>query len=198
MIVKPFDYGNDPIKVVLVGDESVGKTALLNRWINNNFYGNLAPTIGSANQMNRVKINDEEVILNVWDTAGAERYRSLTPIYITNSMGVMIVFDITKKETFNDITKWIEFVRDKGDIPILIVGNKCDIEERAEVQTDECESFCNQNGFTYFITSARTGQNVENAFKSLASISLEYAKKHRKQDSYFDTSATEYMKRPCC
>ena len=186
------------VKVVLIGDESVGKTSLINIWVNGVFTGNSAPTIGGSNQFKEVSINGEIIHLNVWDTAGAERYRSLTPMYIKDSMGVMIVFDINRKETLQNLENWIKFVHEQGDIPILIVGNKNDIESKEKIPFSEAAEYCQKLGFPFFSTSAKTGENVNGAFQWLAKIANEYFITHGKIESNFDTSATETMRRSCC
>ena len=186
------------VKVVLVGDESVGKTALINKWVTGIFSGDSSPTIGGSNQCKTIKVDNEAVSLNVWDTAGAERYRSLTPMYIKDAMAVMIVFDITKRSTFDNVSTWIKFVKDQGDIPIVVAGNKNDINCEEKLSLNQGYEFCSSLGCEFFATSAKSGENVSGAFTWLGKIAKDYFLAHGKMETNFDTSATENMKSSCC
>lgn len=187
------------LKVVLIGDSMVGKTALVNKWVNGLFLSDASPTIGGSNMQKFVSIDGEEVDIQIWDTAGAERYRSLTPLYIKDAMACLIVFDVTNKKTFNGLGSWIKFINSHGTIPFVIIGNKEDLVDKIEISWDELFNYSQSQGAQCFITSARDGKNVDEAFMSAAKIAYDYYKVHRiSQHPTFDSSTSESERHTCC
>jgi small GTP-binding protein len=150
-------------KVVMIGDRGVGKTALVERYTRKPFREDYAETVGSPCTPVEVNVDGERVTLQLWDTAGEERYRSFTPIYCRGAHGVVLTFDLTRKETFDNLPMWMERVHEGAgkSVSTVLVGNKSDLQDRAELETE---------ALGHFETSAKTGQNVSLAFETLAKM----------------------------
>jgi small GTP-binding protein len=155
------------LKLVLVGDEAVGKTSLLTKWTHSTFDPNTAPTIGGAAQNRRDQIEGETFAFQIWDTAGAEKFRALTPLYARDSKGAALVFDMTRKSSFENLAHWVSFLHQQGDVPFVVLGNKEDLAESLEVTPDEALNYALSVGGQYFTTSAMTGSGVDLAFRAL-------------------------------
>lgn len=162
------------IKIVLLGDESVGKTSLLRKWTSNVYDPNSSPTIGGAAQIKRDEVDGQKYTFQIWDTAGAERYRALAPLYARDSYAAMIVFDMTRKKTFDDLNEWVKFLQAHGEIPFIIVGNKTDLVEKLEVSIEEGIEYATSIGSQYYDTSAKIGANVDLVFKQLELTAVKY------------------------
>ena len=145
------------IKLLLVGDSGVGKTNILTRFSKNEFNHNTKSTIGVEFGTKILNIKDHNIKLQIWDTAGQERYKSITVAYYKGSKGAIIVYDITRKESFNNILTWLNDIKNNADkdIVIILVGNKCDLIDR-EVSIEEGRKFAEMYGiyaliFRYWI-----------------------------------------------
>jgi len=158
-------------KIVIIGDSSVGKSNLLVRFTRNEFNEKSKATIGVDFGTKSVEINGKVVTAQCWDTAGQERFRAVTSGYYRGAVGAMIVYDVTSKVTFKNVTRWLNELREMADPDILImmVGNKCDLEQQREVATQEAASFAEANKISFLETSALNGQNVTQAFETLLS-----------------------------
>lgn len=157
-------------KIVFLGDTSVGKTCIVNRYINKSFSEYQESTIGAAFTSTNVYLEDRTVKLDIWDTAGQERYKSLAPMYYRNASAAFIIFDITNYETFNSAKKWIKELNNISNNATLIylIGNKCDLEHKREVQYYDALTFSNKNKFTYYETSAKNAHNTDYIFTQVA------------------------------
>mmetsp|Transcript_24159 Transcript_24159/g.21207 ORF Transcript_24159/g.21207 Transcript_24159/m.21207 type:complete len:184 (+) Transcript_24159:40-591(+) len=157
-------------KLVFLGDQSVGKTSIINRFIYGTFDGRDHPTVGIDFISKAIFFDDKTIRLQLWDTAGQERFRSLIPSYIRDCSVAVIVYDITSTSSFQNISKWIEYVRDERgtDVIIALVGNKTDLEENRVVSYQEGELKAKENEVLFTEVSAKTDHNVQNLFKSLA------------------------------
>jgi len=155
------------LKYVIVGDASVGKSNLLLRYTNGEFREEYQLTIGVEFGSNNVQINDEIYRIQIWDTAGQENFRSITRAYYKNSACALIVYDITRRASFDSISTWIEDCKNSSpkSVFMILVGNKCDLEKDREVPEEEGREFAETNGMLFFETSAKTGKNVEELFK---------------------------------
>ena len=154
-------------KVVMLGDASVGKTAFVSQLITHKVDEISVPTVGAAYSqhfwINR-QTNQREKI-EIWDTAGSELFRAMTPLYVRGAFGAFIVFDVTRKSTFENILEWKESLN--SNIPVVVVGNKLDLHDKREVSTEEATLFCTENHLEYRETSALTGDGIKEAFDVL-------------------------------
>lgn len=173
------------LKIILVGDVSVGKTSVIERYINNNFKDDYTCTI-QAEQKTKI-INEDSntsIRMDIWDTAGQEKFRSLTRQYYRDSQGAIIVFDITKKKTFDSLQTWIDDIQDYSDkdIPIIIVGNKSDLIDEREVSENNINEFLNDK-YTYFEVSAKYGNNIDLAFNKMKKLIMENRKMNNEEEN---------------
>jgi len=159
-------------KIVLVGDSGVGKSNLLSRFTKGEFYDETKSTIGVEFAVKSVQVMGKIVKAQIWDTAGQERYRAITAAYYRSAVGAMLVYDIVAKETFDNIERWLQELRQHADtnIVIMLVGNKSDMRHVREVPAERAEQFVKENALTTFVeTSAKDNENVELAFEKLIS-----------------------------
>jgi len=153
---------------VIVGDVNCGKTSILQRYIYDEFQEEKAVTVGVAYSKKHVQnLRGEQISLELWDTCGQERYRSLTHLYFRQTEGAIIVYDITRKDTFQNVSSWLESIREGSgkenlEIPIVVVGNKTDCENERQVKSDELRKFAETEKFFSCETSAKTGKNIFN------------------------------------
>jgi small GTP-binding protein len=157
-------------KLVLLGDSAVGKSCLVVRFVRDEFFDFQEPTIGAAFLTQTVGIDDVTVKFEIWDTAGQERYRSLAPMYYRGAAAAIVVFDITKKDSFNGAKSWVKELQRRGDpnVVIALAGNKADMESKRKVQTEEAQQYAQENDIIYLETSAKTALNVRNLFVEIA------------------------------
>ncbi|KAK8587628.1 hypothetical protein V6N13_086609 [Hibiscus sabdariffa] len=153
-------------KVVLIGDSAVGKSQILARFARNEFSLDSKATIGVEFQTRTLVIEHKSVKAQIWDTAGQERYRAVTSAYYRGAVGAMLVYDITKRQTFDHIPRWLEELRGHADknIVIILIGNKTDLENQRAVSTDDAKEFAQKEGLFFLETSALEATNVETAF----------------------------------
>ena len=155
-------------KVVVVGDFAVGKTSLCRRFAKREFSFEYKPTIGIDILTRTILLPYlGKVILQIWDTAGEEKFKRVIPMYFRGANYGLLVFDLTRKQTFDSVSKWYELLKKSiGEIPLILVGNKMDLKEKREVPKDEAVSLSRSlETITYIETSAMDGTNVENAFR---------------------------------
>ncbi|KAL4585664.1 hypothetical protein LXL04_010287 [Taraxacum kok-saghyz] len=153
-------------KVVLIGDSGVGKTNLLSRFSKNEFSLESKSTIGVEFATRSINVDDKVIKAQIWDTAGQERYRAITSAYYRGAVGALIVYDITRHVTFENVERWLKELRDHTDqnIVIMLVGNKSDLRHLRAVQMDDAKAFAERENNFFMETSALESLNVENAF----------------------------------
>ncbi|XP_008233092.1 PREDICTED: ras-related protein RABA3 [Prunus mume] len=156
-------------KVVVIGDSAVGKTQILSRFTRNEFCFDSKSTIGVEFQTRTVTIKGKLIKAQIWDTAGQERYRAVTSAYYRGALGALLVYDITKRQTFDHVARWVEELRAHADnsIVIMLVGNKADLGEQRDVPTEDAVEFAEDQGLFFSETSAFSGENVDTAFFSV-------------------------------
>nr|AFK45144.1 unknown [Lotus japonicus] len=156
-------------KVVVIGDSAVGKTQILSRFAKNEFCFDSKATIGVEFQTRTVTINAKVIKAQIWDTAGQERYRAVTSAYYRGALGAMLVYDITKRQSFDHVARWVEELRAHADssIVIMLIGNKGDFVDQRVVLSEDAVEFAEEQGLFFSETSALTGGNVESAFLKL-------------------------------
>merc|ERR1712045_153356 len=158
-------------KLVFLGDQSVGKTSIITRFMYDSFDNTYQATIGIDFLSKTMYLEDRTVRLQLWDTAGQERFRSLIPSYIRDSTVAVVVYDITNANSFHQTSKWIDDVRtERGtDVIIMLVGNKTDLsEEKRQVSTEEGERKAKELNVMFIETSAKAGYNVKQLFRRVA------------------------------
>lgn len=156
-------------KIVLIGDSGVGKSNLLSRFTRNEFYLETKSTIGVEFATRSITVDNKIIKTQIWDTAGQERYRSITKAYYRGAVGALIVYDITKGVTFQNLSKWVTELREHAlsNVIIMLVGNKCDLKHLREVKSDEGKSFAEKHGLYFIETSALDSTNVDFAFQNV-------------------------------
>jgi len=160
---------NKSHKIVIIGDTNVGKTSILDMFIENKF-GNTKPSIGALHKLKSIKVDDEEVQLDIWDTAGQERFKSIVPMYYKGAKGIIIVYDITNQDSFEGAKNWIKEIESNNKSAILVlVGNKIDLEEEKRVVSkDSSQSFCSSKSIIFVECSAKDNNNVNKIFEEIA------------------------------
>jgi len=158
-------------KLVLLGDTAVGKSCLVVRFVNDEFFEFQEPTIGAAFLSQTVVLDDSTVKFEIWDTAGQERYRSLAPMYYRGAAAAIVVYDITNKESFNGAKSWVEELqgRDDRNIVIALVGNKTDLPQSLRmVEMEDARAYSEENDIMHLETSAKNANNVKELFFEIA------------------------------
>ena len=157
------------LKVVFLGDTSVGKSCLAVRFIKNEFFEFQEPTIGAAFLGKTINVNDKRYKFEIWDTAGQERYRSLAPMYYRGAKAAVIVYDITDEDTFKGAKTWVSEIQKKSEnCLILLVGNKVDLTMNRKVDIHMVKDYVEINNIIYMESSAKTGLNVDKIFTTIA------------------------------
>ena len=156
-------------KIVLIGDSGVGKTNILSRYLTNEFSLTTQATVGVEFGSKIIKKGEKLIKLQIWDTAGQERYKSITSAYYKGSKGAFVVYDITRKTTFDNVDKWINELKNNGSegVFIMLVGNKSDLKEKREISEEEVKKKAELSNVAFCKTSALEGNNIEYAFESL-------------------------------
>ncbi|XP_020354400.1 ras-related protein Rab-11B-like [Oncorhynchus nerka] len=156
-------------KVVLIGDSGVGKSNLLSRFTRNEFNLESKSTIGVEFATRSIQVDGKMIKAQIWDTAGQERYRAITSAYYRGAVGALLVYDIAKHLTYENVERWLKELRDHADnnIVIMLVGNKSDLRHLRAVPTDEARAFAEKNTLSFIETSALDSTNVEEAFKNI-------------------------------
>ena len=165
-------------KIILIGSSGVGKSSILQRYMKNTFSTNYKITIGVDFLMKSVKIDDQLVKLQVWDTAGQEKYKSMVSSYYRGAHVALIVFDLTSHTSFEAIPSWIEnfYMNGPDQKNTILIGNKKDLVEERQVTQEEAELFSQTNNMIYFETSAKEGDNIDYVFNYTAEKLLEFYK----------------------
>ena len=152
-------------KIIFVGDAGVGKTTIISRIMDNPFSEVYEPSIGVDFMSKSISFRGQNIKLQMWDTAGQEKYKGLIPSYIRNSSIVFLIYDISVKASFDNIPSWITFIRTIENTNLVLCGNKTDISER-EVKKEDGEALAQKEGILFFEISAKTGDNIKNMFYS--------------------------------
>ncbi|KAF9608555.1 hypothetical protein IFM89_009921 [Coptis chinensis] len=199
-------------KVVLIGDSGVGKSNLLSRFTRNEFCLESKSTIGVEFATRTLQVEGKTIKAQIWDTAGQERYRAITSAYYRGALGALLVYDVTKPTTFENVSRWLKELRDHADsnIVIMLIGNKTDLKHLRGVATEDAQSYAEKEGLSFIETSALEAINVEKAFQTiLGEIYRIISKKTLSSDEPAPTSIKEgktlvvegseaNTKKPCC
>ncbi|MBN3280512.1 RAB10 protein, partial [Polyodon spathula] len=157
------------LKIILVGDALVGKTCVLQRYIDNSFHHSYVSTIGIDFKVKTLHLNDKFIKLQIWDTAGQERFHTISTRYFRGAHGLLIIYDITNSLSFENVVGWMKDVDANAgeDVDRVILGNKCDLEEKRIISKEKGEKLAWEHGVRFFETSAKDNVNIEKAFLAL-------------------------------
>ena len=156
-------------KVVLVGDSFVGKTNIMSKYLKNEFHDDSKATVGVEFGSKQFIIEGHTIKAQIWDTAGQERYKAITSAYYKGAKGAFIVYDITRKNSFESVEKWVSDVTAVADkkITVVLIGNKCDLEDQRQVTKEQGEEKSSKLEIAFLETSAFSGENLEKAFEMM-------------------------------
>lgn len=157
-------------KFIIIGDTGVGKSCLLLQFTDKRFKQDHDLTIGVEFGSRTIRVEDKDIKLQIWDTAGQESFRSITRSYYRGAAGALLVYDVTRRESFMHLNNWLEGIAENGnaDMVVALVGNKSDLDSRRTVSTEEGARFARDHNLLYLETSAKTAYNVEEAFLNTA------------------------------
>ena len=172
-------------KIILLGDTGVGKTSLLGRYMDEQYFNNRPCTIFADYKIKSIKIDDlTSADITIWDTCGQEKYRSLTRQFFKDAQGIILIFDVSDKNSFSNLNKWLEDIKNnifKEDVSIVLCGNKIDLNR--SISFEEANNFANNNDLIYCETSSKNGINVESAFEKVTiDIIDRINRKHKFED----------------
>jgi len=159
----PYDI---QIKLLMIGDSGVGKTCLLLRYANDSFSPTFITTIGIDFKIKNIDIDGTKIKLQIWDTAGQERFRTITTSYFRGAQGILLVYDVTDRRSFESIRNWISQIQQHADVHVnkILVGNKCDMLDEKVVSTEEGEKLAKEFNMPFWECSAKNNINVEESF----------------------------------
>lgn len=165
-MAKSYDY---LFKILLIGDSGVGKTCILCRFANNEFNRSHISTIGIDFKMKTIVVEGKRIRIQMWDTAGQERYETITTQYYRRAQGIILVYDITRQETFNNIRKWLRYVDEhaNNNVQRLLLANKCDAEDERMVWKDQGARLAAEKNIKFYETSAQSDINIDEAFTEI-------------------------------
>ena len=176
-------------KIILVGESSVGKTSIMKRFIDNKFNNEYQSTISAVNTKKIYRIDNDNIAeLNIWDTAGEEKFRTITKQFYKDAHGALLIYDITQKETFNKIDSWLEELVDAApsDIIIFLIGNKIDMDQKREVEYNDGKNFAEKNNISFYEVSAKNGNNIGSTFDILSNKIFQNMKEEENNENKYD------------
>lgn len=158
------------LKLLMLGDTGVGKTCLLLRYAYESFSPTFITTVGIDFKIKEVELDGLRLRLQIWDTAGQERFRTITVSYFKGAHGIILVYDVSDRGTFDNVRHWVQQIRDNADesVRLVLVGNKCDREDARAVSFDEGAALAQQFGVAFFETSAKQNKNVDACYTEIA------------------------------
>ena len=194
-------YFDVKYKIMVLGESKVGKTSLIKRYTKDQFGGVYLTTVGMDFQDKIIEIEDKKVRLQVWDTAGQERFRNVTKSYFQSSQGLLVVYDITDKESFEKINFWMENIKKNApeNVKLILVGNKCDLANERKVTIEDGENKARNYNIKFFESSAKDGTNVNELFFYLANeIYQDEKTKGKDNKKTMQLNANQKEKKKCC
>lgn len=192
------------VKLMLIGDSGVGKTAILVRFVDNEFTPSFMTTIGIDFKIKTITVNNKKVKMQIWDTAGQERFHTITKPYYRGAMGIVMIFAVDDQQSFLNIRTWLQNIEDNAqeDVQTMVLCNKCDIpEEDREVSKEDILNFAEENDIPCFETSAKGNKGIDEAFKKMAQeIILKMSGRHKPEANGNGVNLTPKKENPstCC
>ena len=195
-------------KVLLLGNSDVGKSSLLLRYVDSVWNDAFVPTIGVDFKVKTLTINEKKVKMQIWDTAGQERFRTVVSTYFRGAHGILLLYDVTNRDSFKNLESWLIEIEKNAKEKVLkiLIGNKCDLTDDREIQSDEGKAFALRNGMEFMETSAKMNTNVSEAFETLGKLMIEFNSKSntatQKKNENKNLKASSGMnlktKKSCC
>ena len=183
-------------KVLFIGNSSVGKSSLILRFTDKTYTDSYISTIGVDFKIQTIKINNKIIKIQIWDSSGSERIKTITSSYYRNSNGIFIAFDLTDKSTFLEVKNWLSEIERFApeNIVINLIGNKVDLQSKREVLFEEAKEYANIINATYFETSAKLGININDMFINMVKEILEYKKIEPEKESLLIKETVKFKK----
>ena len=178
---------DDKCQLLIIGNSIVGKTSILTKYTLKTYNENYLATVGLDFFTKDETIDNKLIRVKIWDTAGQERYKAITKCFFQRAQGIMIVYDVTNKKSFDDLKFWVESINlqsklteDIENMPIILIGNKIDIPNRV-ISKDTALNYAKEHNFDYYETSAKTGEGVDTAIKDLVKKVMSFIDKKNKK-----------------
>ncbi len=200
-----YNESDNKISIIMIGDTSVGKSTLMKKFISGQFSDSLAPTLGIELYKKEVIINEKQYLYRIWDICGQERFRSLSKNYFHNSDGIMLLFDLNSKDSFDNLDAWLNSIKDSGtdNIPLVLVGTKCDLNTNI-ISEELINKFINDNQSIqkYYKTSAKENIGIEEPFIELGRLIVKDNMTRERKNSRVKIKKTKSLdskpKKKCC
>ena len=199
------------VKVVLVGDSGVGKTNIMSKYLKNQFREDSKATVGVEFGSKQFTVENHQIKAQIWDTAGQERYKAITSAYYKGAKGAFVVYDITRKNTFETVNKWVSDISAAADkkITLILIGNKNDLEDQRQVTKEMGEEKAKELGLAFMETSACSGENLDKAFQLMINEIYKKSKEdimgegeenivQQEKDITLDKTKGKPAKKKCC
>ena len=199
------------LKILTIGEQNIGKSSIIEKYIDDKFDGKIKPTIGIDFKTKLIQKGNEIIKISIYDTAGEEKYRYLIKNYYNGANGILLIYDITNKNSFNNLNYWLEELEKNCDINnlfIYLVGNKADLIKEREVSYEEAKDFADKINIPYIEISAKTGDNINKLFNKMIKGTVIKIVEQKKKDknffsesfrlSFLDKEEKELKKNRCC
>ena len=189
------------IKLLIVGDSSVGKSNFIYRFIENRFCEEYLTTSGIDLKTANIKVKDKMIRVQLWDTAGQEKYRAITKNLFLKVLGALVFYDITNENSFQNLKEWVKSIKEEcgGHMQMILIGSKSDLADKRVVRRDEAEAYAKEQKIEYMESSSKTGENVQEAIISLCEKILK--KEELEKDVSFTLDRSSFAKpnkKKCC
>ncbi len=197
------DSYDQKIKIMILGETLVGKTAIITRYTKKIFAENYLTTVGIDFQNKQLNINGKKINVEIWDTAGQERFRNIAKTYFQSSDGFLLVYDITSKDSFNKLNDWYDQIKLSApeNSKCIIAGNKSDLEEKRQVKKEEGEKFASDNNLKFYETSAKDDKNINIVFELLSNEIVndeKTIKRNKRSSQVLKKKNAKVEKKNCC
>ena len=191
-----FDY---TIKILILGESTVGKTNILTMFMDKKFNPNHMTTTGIDLKTTNIELKNKKIRIQIWDTCGQEKYKSITKNLFLKVQGILAVYDITNRNSFSNLKNWIKSVKsDVNHSKLLIIGNKSDLEEQREVPKNEAIEYAKEENIEYLETSCKTGENINKAITLICEEIMKDNSFEKDVSFSLDTSSLRKQKHKCC
>ena len=186
------------IKILTLGDQSVGKSSIVLRYSDNKFSDTFLSTIGVDSKRKIIKVKGEKVKVSIWDTAGQEKFQNIVKQYYNGANGILLIFDITNKKSFDKIDFWYNDLINrlkKDEIIIYLVGNKVDLEENRQITIEEAEKYANDKSIPYFEVSAKSGDGIKKLFDDITNDIIDKISNFNEKEENDDKLRVSFLER---